>query len=178
MRFRENVRLLKKSSLTIKIKQVSLKSSGSVCSFLLNFLLKFDYILQEDMETAAEKVANCQKTIALLGKQKQLQSLATLEDFITDNSSGCKWCMKQKQQLRELEGSQEWNFDDEKSSWIHQTNRGNNFCYCCCFSASFITPREFWEESQGICFLSLNWFDWERSILLCLYVVLGMNIWC
>jgi hypothetical protein len=39
-------------------------------------------IIQEDIETAAGKLANCQKTIASLGKQ--LQSLATLEDFLTD----------------------------------------------------------------------------------------------
>ncbi|VYS51332.1 unnamed protein product [Arabidopsis thaliana] len=39
-------------------------------------------IKQEDIETAAGKLANCQKTIASLGKQ--LQSLATLEDFLTD----------------------------------------------------------------------------------------------
>ncbi|XP_010416705.1 PREDICTED: filament-like plant protein 1 isoform X1 [Camelina sativa] len=42
-------------------------------------------IKQEDIETAAGKLANCQKTIASLGKQ--LQSLATLEDFLTDTPS-------------------------------------------------------------------------------------------
>ncbi|VVA95637.1 unnamed protein product [Arabis nemorensis] len=42
-------------------------------------------IKQEDIETAAGKLANCQKTIASLGKQ--LQSLATLEDFLTDTAS-------------------------------------------------------------------------------------------
>lgn len=47
--------------------------------------LKLDYIWQEDIETAAGKLANCQKTIASLGKQ--LQSLATLEDFLIDTAS-------------------------------------------------------------------------------------------
>ncbi|KAF8103577.1 hypothetical protein N665_0188s0505 [Sinapis alba] len=42
-------------------------------------------IKQEDMATAAGKLANCQKTIASLGKQ--LQSLATLEDFLVDTTS-------------------------------------------------------------------------------------------
>uniref|UniRef100_A0A1J3GWK6 Filament-like plant protein 1 n=1 Tax=Noccaea caerulescens TaxID=107243 RepID=A0A1J3GWK6_NOCCA len=42
-------------------------------------------IKQEDMVTAAGKLANCQKTIASLGKQ--LQSLATLEDFLIDTAS-------------------------------------------------------------------------------------------
>lgn len=37
------------------------------------------------MVTAAGKLANCQKTIASLGKQ--LQSLATLEDFLIDTAS-------------------------------------------------------------------------------------------
>ncbi|CAH2067743.1 unnamed protein product [Thlaspi arvense] len=42
-------------------------------------------IKQEDIVTAAGKLANCQKTIASLGKQ--LQSLATLEDFLIDTAS-------------------------------------------------------------------------------------------
>ncbi|KAG2322729.1 hypothetical protein Bca4012_058178 [Brassica carinata] len=42
-------------------------------------------IKQEDMATAAGKLANCQKTIASLGKQ--LQSLARLEDFLVDTTS-------------------------------------------------------------------------------------------
>ncbi|CAN7065374.1 unnamed protein product [Brassica oleracea var. botrytis] len=42
-------------------------------------------IKQEDMATAAGKLASCQKTIASLGKQ--LQSLATLEDFLVDTAS-------------------------------------------------------------------------------------------
>ncbi|KAM3306104.1 filament-like plant protein [Capsicum chacoense] len=37
---------------------------------------------QEDLAVAADKLAECQKTIASLGKQ--LQSLATLEDFLLD----------------------------------------------------------------------------------------------
>ncbi|KAF2594445.1 hypothetical protein F2Q70_00045604 [Brassica cretica] len=37
------------------------------------------------MATAAGKLASCQKTIASLGKQ--LQSLATLEDFLVDTAS-------------------------------------------------------------------------------------------
>ncbi|KAJ4700685.1 Filament-like plant protein [Melia azedarach] len=42
-------------------------------------------IKQEDLETAAGKLAECQKTIASLGKQ--LKSLATLEDFLIDTGS-------------------------------------------------------------------------------------------
>ncbi|XP_019176823.1 PREDICTED: filament-like plant protein [Ipomoea nil] len=39
-------------------------------------------VKQEDLAVAADKLAECQKTIASLGRQ--LQSLATLEDFLTD----------------------------------------------------------------------------------------------
>ncbi|KAG7597869.1 Filament-like plant protein [Arabidopsis suecica] len=42
-------------------------------------------IKQEDIATAAGKFADCQKTIASLGKQ--LKSLATLEDFLMDTAS-------------------------------------------------------------------------------------------
>ncbi|KAL4280392.1 hypothetical protein GQ457_03G032550 [Hibiscus cannabinus] len=42
-------------------------------------------IKQEDLATAAGKLAECQKTIASLGKQ--LKSLATLEDFLIDTTS-------------------------------------------------------------------------------------------
>ncbi|XP_052203713.1 filament-like plant protein [Diospyros lotus] len=42
-------------------------------------------IKQEDLEVAAGKLAECQKTIASLGRQ--LQSLATLEDFLIDTAS-------------------------------------------------------------------------------------------
>ncbi|CAD5313400.1 unnamed protein product [Arabidopsis thaliana] len=42
-------------------------------------------IKQEDIATAAGKFADCQKTIASLGKQ--LQSLATLEEFLIDTAS-------------------------------------------------------------------------------------------
>ncbi|EOA36839.1 hypothetical protein CARUB_v10008676mg [Capsella rubella] len=42
-------------------------------------------IKQEDIRTAVGKFADCQKTIASLGKQ--LQSLATLEDFLIDTAS-------------------------------------------------------------------------------------------
>ncbi|KAM3308716.1 filament-like plant protein [Capsicum chacoense] len=42
-------------------------------------------IKQEDLAVAADKLAECQKTIASLGKQ--LQSLATLEDFLIDTAS-------------------------------------------------------------------------------------------
>lgn len=38
--------------------------------------------MQEELAIAAGKLAECQKTIASLGKQ--LKSLATLEDFLTD----------------------------------------------------------------------------------------------
>ena len=38
--------------------------------------------MQEELAVAAGKLAECQKTIASLGKQ--LKSLATLEDFLTD----------------------------------------------------------------------------------------------
>lgn len=38
--------------------------------------------MQEDLVVAADKLAECQKTIASLGRQ--LKSLATLEDFLTD----------------------------------------------------------------------------------------------
>lgn len=40
---------------------------------------------QEDLEVAAGKLAECQKTIQSLGKQ--LKSLATLEDFLIDAAS-------------------------------------------------------------------------------------------
>ncbi|XP_049378705.1 filament-like plant protein isoform X1 [Solanum stenotomum] len=40
---------------------------------------------QEDLAVAADKLAECQKTIASLGKQ--LQSLATLEDFLIDTAN-------------------------------------------------------------------------------------------
>ncbi|XP_011069525.1 filament-like plant protein [Sesamum indicum] len=40
---------------------------------------------QEDLAVAADKLAECQKTIASLGRQ--LKSLATLEDFLIDTSS-------------------------------------------------------------------------------------------
>ncbi|PSS31811.1 Filament-like plant protein [Actinidia chinensis var. chinensis] len=42
-------------------------------------------INQEDLDVAAVKLAECQKTIASLGRQ--LQSLATLEDFLTDTAN-------------------------------------------------------------------------------------------
>ncbi|PIN00299.1 hypothetical protein CDL12_27195 [Handroanthus impetiginosus] len=42
-------------------------------------------IKQEDLAVAADKLAECQKTIASLGRQ--LQSLATLEDFLIDTSN-------------------------------------------------------------------------------------------
>ncbi|XP_057470054.1 filament-like plant protein isoform X2 [Actinidia eriantha] len=42
-------------------------------------------INQEDLDVAAGKLAECQKTIASLGRQ--LQSLATLEDFLTDTTN-------------------------------------------------------------------------------------------
>ncbi|KAE8684496.1 TLC domain-containing protein 2-like [Hibiscus syriacus] len=42
-------------------------------------------IKQEDLATAAGKLAECQKTIASLGKK--LKSLATLEDFLIDTTS-------------------------------------------------------------------------------------------
>ncbi|XP_039041644.1 filament-like plant protein [Hibiscus syriacus] len=42
-------------------------------------------IKQEDLATAAGKLAECQKTIASLGKQ--LKSLATLEDFLINTRS-------------------------------------------------------------------------------------------
>ncbi|XP_075075393.1 filament-like plant protein isoform X2 [Nicotiana tabacum] len=42
-------------------------------------------IKQEDLAVAADKLADCQKTIASLGKQ--LQSLATLEDFLIDTAN-------------------------------------------------------------------------------------------
>ncbi|GMI90864.1 vesicle tethering 1 [Hibiscus trionum] len=42
-------------------------------------------IKQEDLATAAGKLAECQKTIASLGQQ--LKSLATLEDFLIDTTS-------------------------------------------------------------------------------------------
>lgn len=40
------------------------------------------YLSQEDVAIAADKLAECQKTIASLGRQ--LKSLPTLEDFLTD----------------------------------------------------------------------------------------------
>ncbi|CAI9754376.1 unnamed protein product [Fraxinus pennsylvanica] len=40
---------------------------------------------QEDLAVAADKLAECQKTIASLGRQ--LQSLATLEDFLIDTAN-------------------------------------------------------------------------------------------
>ncbi|KAH7861909.1 hypothetical protein Vadar_032529 [Vaccinium darrowii] len=40
---------------------------------------------QDDLDGAAGKLAECQKTIASLGRQ--LQSLATLEDFLTDTAN-------------------------------------------------------------------------------------------
>lgn len=42
-------------------------------------------LLQDDLDGAAGKLAECQKTIASLGRQ--LQSLATLEDFLTDTAN-------------------------------------------------------------------------------------------
>ncbi|KAH0749036.1 hypothetical protein KY290_028268 [Solanum tuberosum] len=42
-------------------------------------------IKQEDLAVAADKLAECQKTIASLGKQ--LHSLATLEDFLIDTAN-------------------------------------------------------------------------------------------
>lgn len=39
-------------------------------------------LLQEDLNVAADKLAECQNTIASLGRQ--LKSLATLEDFLID----------------------------------------------------------------------------------------------
>ncbi|CAK7346975.1 unnamed protein product [Dovyalis caffra] len=42
-------------------------------------------IKQEDLDVAAKKLSECQKTIASLGKQ--LKSLATLEDFLIDTAS-------------------------------------------------------------------------------------------
>lgn len=42
-------------------------------------------IKQEDLAVAADKLAECQKTIASLGRQ--LKSLATLEDFLIDTSN-------------------------------------------------------------------------------------------
>ncbi|KAH6799995.1 hypothetical protein C2S52_000459 [Perilla frutescens var. hirtella] len=45
---------------------------------------------QEDLAVAADKLAECQKTIASLGRQ--LKSLATLEDFLIDTSNIPGFC--------------------------------------------------------------------------------------
>ncbi|KDP32803.1 hypothetical protein JCGZ_12095 [Jatropha curcas] len=63
--------------LSEKNKEVELQKSASS-----NGELK---IKQEDLAVAAGKLAECQKTIASLGKQ--LKSLATLEDFLIDTAS-------------------------------------------------------------------------------------------
>ncbi|PIN10224.1 hypothetical protein CDL12_17194 [Handroanthus impetiginosus] len=60
-------------------------------------------IKQEDVAVAANKLAECQKTIASLGKQ--LKSLATLEDFLIDTSKIPGFC---KGPLVSDEGSEIW----------------------------------------------------------------------
>ncbi|KAJ9167095.1 hypothetical protein P3X46_021771 [Hevea brasiliensis] len=62
--------------LSEKNKEVELQKSASSNSELK--------IKQEDLAAAAGKLAECQKTIASLGKQ--LKSLATLEDFLIDTA--------------------------------------------------------------------------------------------
>ncbi|KAJ9146300.1 hypothetical protein P3X46_028582 [Hevea brasiliensis] len=65
------------AELSEKNKEVELQKSASSNSEMK--------IKQEDLVVAAGKLAECQKTIASLGKQ--LKSLATLEDFLIDTAS-------------------------------------------------------------------------------------------
>ncbi|CAK9142251.1 unnamed protein product [Ilex paraguariensis] len=63
--------------LTRKIQEAELQQTASSNSELK--------IKQEDIDVAAGKLAECQRTIASLGQQ--LKSLATLEDFLIDNAN-------------------------------------------------------------------------------------------
>ncbi|KAL8467107.1 hypothetical protein ACS0TY_035982 [Phlomoides rotata] len=65
------------NELTRKIQETELEQSMNSNSELK--------IKQEDLAVAADKLEECQKTIASLGRQ--LQSLATLEDFLIDTSN-------------------------------------------------------------------------------------------
>lgn len=57
-------------------------------------------IKQEDLAVAADKLTECQRTIASLGRQ--LQSLATLEDFLTDTAVVRNSCAEWKLHANEV----------------------------------------------------------------------------
>ncbi|XP_058218161.1 filament-like plant protein [Rhododendron vialii] len=69
---RELVDELTRKSQEIEIQQIAISNSKPK-------------VTQDDLDGAAGKLAECQKTIASLGRQ--LQSLATLEDFLTDTAN-------------------------------------------------------------------------------------------
>lgn len=48
-----------------------------------NFIINVVNVQEKELAVAASKLAECQKTIASLGRQ--LNSLATLEDFLTES---------------------------------------------------------------------------------------------
>lgn len=62
----------------------TLLSASRLKSKLISDVLE-NIFLQEDLVVAADKLAECQQTIASLGRQ--LKSLATLEDFLIDTSN-------------------------------------------------------------------------------------------
>lgn len=70
------------SSAELSVKCQELESASQKNTSNSNGELK---IKQEDLAVAADKLAECQKTIASLGRQ--LKSLATLEDFLIDTSN-------------------------------------------------------------------------------------------
>ncbi|XP_039003330.1 filament-like plant protein [Hibiscus syriacus] len=69
-------------------------------------------IKQEDLATAAGKLAECQKTIASLGQQ--LKSLATLEDFLIDTTSIPEFPTKGS--LIPKAGGEPWNLRSNEAS--------------------------------------------------------------
>lgn len=79
------------SNSEVKVKQVTIihfkfPTLKPVCYIKnMKYQMQTCLLLQEDFAVAADKLSECQKTIASLGRQ--LQSLATLEDFFIDTSS-------------------------------------------------------------------------------------------
>ncbi|KAJ8557975.1 hypothetical protein K7X08_004741 [Anisodus acutangulus] len=74
---------LRRKSQEIERERSLSSDKESKCQELENELTRKSQ--EEDLAVAADKLAECQKTIASLGKQ--LQSLATLEDFLIDTAN-------------------------------------------------------------------------------------------
>ncbi|VFQ82420.1 unnamed protein product [Cuscuta campestris] len=106
-----------------KTEEVELNQASSLCSS------EEPKVKQEVLDVAATKLAECQKTIASL--ERQLQSLATLEDFLTDapNLQGLSgggadlWKTHLDETFAQKLDSDHLEISDQNSS--NSTNEGN-----------------------------------------------------